>query len=128
MTNKEKILKRATRKVERLNDYIRASIKECGGETDLYLDNSSTIEGLPEHVEANYNIKDDGHLYAGDTELCRAIDNYEDEPDEWFEDWDFADMLKWEKACVRRGVRYFKEYNPELDEDDEAREEFLNNL
>lgn len=127
MTAKDTILKKAMRKVEKLNEFIRESIKECGGETDLYLDNSSTIEGVPEHVEPYYNIKEDGHLYAGETELCRAI--CQDEEDgEWYEDMELADFLKWEKACVRRGVKYFKEYNPDFDDDEEAREDFLNNL
>ena len=128
MATKEQIIKRATSKVEKLNEYIREAIKECHGETDLYLDNSSTIEGVPEYVEPNYNIKEDGHLYVGDSELCRAIYSYDDEPDEWYEDEDLADMIKWEKACVRRGVKYFKEYNPDWDDNEEAHDNFMNSL
>lgn len=122
----QKAIQKANLKAEKLNEYIRKAIQECGGEHDLYLDNSSTIEGSPEYVEPIYIVKQDGHLYAGDTELCRAI--YLDEDGEWYEDWELEDMLKWEKACVRKGVRYFKEYNPELDEDDAARARFLDNL
>ena len=127
MATKETIIKRCNKKVEKLNQFIIDSIKECGGETDLYLDNSSTCIGSPEHCEPNYNIKN-GDLYCGDTYLCGAYRSYEDEPDEWVEDWEFSDFLKYEKACIRRGVRYFKEYNPELDENDDAAEEFYYNL
>ncbi|MBO5707590.1 MAG: hypothetical protein J6T37_01410 [Bacteroidales bacterium] len=129
MATREQIIKRANRKVEKLNEYIRECIKECHGETDLYLDNSSTIEGLPEYVEPNYNIKEDGHLYSGDTELCRAIFTWdEDNEDEWEIDDELNEMLKWEKACVRRGVKYFKEYNPDWDDNEEAHENFMNSL
>lgn len=124
---REKAYQKAFSKVEKLNIFIADSIRKCGGEHDLYLDNSSTIQGAPEHVEPNYNIKEDNHLYAGDEELCRAI-YLEEEDGQWYEDIEFPDMLKWQKACVRRGVKYFKEYNPDLDDNDEAREEFLNNL
>lgn len=134
MATRENAILQARKKVDKLNQYIRESIKECGGEQDLYLDNSSTVEGAPEYVEPNYSIKADGHLYAGDVELCRAIffDDDEDEDGElvmeWYVDDELDEFLKWEKACVRRGVKYFKKYNPELDDDDEARERFLNNL
>ena len=127
MTTKDTLLKRANRKVEKLNEFIKQSIAECGGEHDLYLDNSSSIIGSPEHVEPNYNIKEDGHLYAGDNEICRAI-YFEEEDGEWAEDWEFPDYLKWEKACVRRGVRYYKEYTSDMDDNEEAFENFYYNI
>lgn len=122
---RETVIKKANRKVERLNEFIRKSIEECGGETDLYLDNSSTIVGAPEYVEPNYNIKEDGYLYAGDTEICRAL-YFAYGENEWYEDNELDEMLKWERSCVRKGVRYYKEYNADMDNDNEAK--FFYNL
>ena len=126
MATKEQILKRVSKKVEKLNQFVTDCINECGGEHELYLDNSSTIIETPEYCEPNYNIKD-GALYCGDNYLCGAI-CFDDEENDWYEDFELADFIKYEKSCIRKGVRYFKEFNPEIENDPEKVEEFYYNL
>ena len=123
---KEQLTKKVLKKVDKLNQFISECICDCGGCNDLYLDNSSTIISSPEPVEPNYNLKDTD-LYVGENYLCGAM-CYDDEENEWFEDFELNDYIKYEKACIRRGVRYFKEYNPEIESDDAEVENFYYNL
>ena len=126
---KSVVVGKVNRKVEKLNEFVRESIKACGGEQEIYLDNISTIEGLPKYIEPNYNVKDDGYLYAGDIQLCRAYYKWEDgSDDDWTEDDELSDTIRWEKACIRRGVRYYKEYSLDFDENEAAKEKFMNSL
>jgi hypothetical protein len=125
---KEQVLKRVNKKVEKLNQFVLESIASCGGEHEIYLDNSSTIISSPEFCDANYIIKEDGFLYAGETNLCRAFAEYEDEKGDFFVDFELDDFIKWEKSCIRRGVKYFKEFNPEIEENVEKFEEYYYNL
>ena len=125
-TTKDEMLNKLNKKVERLNKFIQSSIDECGGEHDLYLDNSSTVEGTPEYIEPNFSINKQGKLMEGNTVLCDAA--CYDRAEGWYESWELDDYIKWTKSCVRKGVKYFKEYSPELDDNDEAREKFLEEL
>ena len=127
MTNKQTIINRCQRKVDNLNKFVSDCINECGGETDLYLDNSSTVIGSPEHVSPQYRIDSKGRFMICGTFLCYAY-WYDKETREWYIPDDFDEMIKWEKACVRRGVRYFKEYNPDWDNDVDKVQEFIENL
>ena len=125
-TTKTEMLNKLNRKVEKLNKFIQSCIDDCGGEHDLYLDTSSTVEGLPEHIEPNFSISKDMKLMEGEDVICEAA--CYDKAEGWYESWELDDYIKWTKSCVRKGVRYFKEYNPELDDDDEAREKFMEEL
>ena len=127
MTQKEKVTKKLQNKVDNLNKFVEEKIKECGGENDLYLDNSSTVISCPEIVLPNYNINDKGYLCKGDEILCTAL-LYDKEYKEWYIDDEVNDYIKWEKQCINRGVKYFKEYNPEWDNDENIQEDYYYNL
>ena len=125
-TMKDEMLNKLNKKVERLNKFIQSCIDDCGGEHDLYLDNSSTVEGCPEYIEPNFFIDKDCRLMQGDEYWCMAAIHDIDEG--WFESYELDDYIKWIKSCVRKGVKYFKMYSPELDDNDEEREKFMNEL
>lgn len=125
MTKKE-VLTKAQKKVEKMNAFVLKCIEENCGETDLYLDNTSTIIGAPEAIEPNYRIQD-GRLYKGEEYLCRVIE-YDEEEKTYFEDFEFQDFLNFEKACIRRGAKYWQKYTEKCEESEAALERFYYSL
>lgn len=53
---------------------------------------------------------------------------YDDEEGYWFDDYDFKDQISYLRSCIKKAIKYFKEYNPEWDDDEDKRENFLGNL
>ena len=44
----------------------------------------------------------------------------------WFDDMDFKDQISYLNKCIKKAIKYFKEYNPEWDDDEDKRDKFLN--
>lgn len=53
---------------------------------------------------------------------------YDDEEGYWFDDYVFKDQISYLRSCIKKAIKYFKEYNPEWDDDEDKRENFLGNL
>lgn len=53
---------------------------------------------------------------------------YDEEEGYWFDEYTFKDQMSYLRGGIRKAIKYFKEYNPEWDDDENKRENFLDNL
>lgn len=131
------IPKKAFRTVEKINNELRELKEMTGEEYPELLDTSSgteiffkifsdvTIENgcLKWMEESSDNWRNDG-ISQEKWNLVR----YDEEEGYWFDEYAFKDQISYIRSGIKKAIKYFKEYNPEWDDDENKRENFLGNL
>ncbi len=129
------IPKKAFKAVEKLNLALKELQKITGDENPELLDTSSGTESffsmLTDVKIENGHLKwiqtDDGWKNANREEDWNVI-RYDDDEGYWFDEYSFKDQIKYLNSCIKKAIKYFREYNPEMDDDEKAREQFLGDL
>ena len=131
------IPKKAFRTVEKINNELRELKKMTGEEYPELLDTSSgseiffkiisdvTIEnGCLKWMEESSDTWRSNRISQEKWNLVR----YDEEEGYWFDEYDFKDQISYIRSGIKKAIKYFKEYNPEWDDDESKREDFLGNL
>lgn len=130
--------KKAFKAVDKLNKELNDYRTITGEDVpDLY-DNSSTIIGESFGIVGDISIVDGCLVWIEQKlnyhtskleqseEKWSLVRDYEGEI--WFDGDELNDHIKYIRGCIRRGVKMFKEYNPEYDDDEEKAEKFFDEL
>ena len=126
--------KKAFRMVEKINAELRQLKEMTQEEYPELLDTSSGIENFYQIISDV--VIEDGHLrwterepFSGkiieeDWNLIRE----DDEDGYWFDDYDFKDQISYFRSGIKKAIKYFKEYNPDWDDDEQKHEDFIMEL
>lgn len=126
--------KRAFKAVEKLN----LALKELAALTD---DENPELLDLSTGSESFYNIIGDVRIENGRLKWMQEDHDWfskgpheedwnlirqDDETGEiWFDDLDFKDQISGLNSGIKKATKYFKEYNPDWDDDENKRERFF---
>lgn len=106
-------------------DYPILLSTDTGSEWFYEIRGDVTIEnGVMKWVEYDTNYGR-GKLHKEEWNLVREDD---DEGSYWFDEYEFKDQLHYLNSGIRKAIKYFKEYNPEMDDDEKAHDKFINDL
>lgn len=53
---------------------------------------------------------------------------YDDIEGYYFDEYGFKDQISYIKQCIKKSIKYFKEYNIEMDDNEDIRTNFIENL
>lgn len=131
--------KRCFNKIEAINKELQELKNMTGDEYPELLDTSAGYESFtkiigPVKIEDGcvvYTEKDDDYWRSNrepTTERERIIDFDEDEQTYYFRDYEWKDVIRYFTNGIRKAKKYFLEYNPEWDEDEEKRDKFLGDM
>jgi len=131
------IPKKAFKMVEKVNNELRQLKEMTQEEYPELLDTSTgseiffkvisdlTIEnGRLKWTEESNEMWKKNRISEEDWNLVR----YDEEEGYWFDEYEFKDQISYLRSCIKKAIKYFNEYNPEWDEDENKREDFLGNL
>lgn len=128
--------KKAFNQVRKLNSNL-SSLKELTDEENPELLDTST--GVESFFTIIGNVKiENGHLrwiqddqdynskgpHEEDWNLIRE----DDEEGYWFDEYEFKDQVGYLNRCIKKAIKYFQEYTPEMDDNEEERNSFLTNM
>ena len=131
------IPKKAFKMVEKVNNELRQLKEITGEEYPELLDTSSGTEVFFKIIgdvriedgclkwteESNeYWKKDRTSQESWKLVMCDEEEGY------WFDDYEFKDQMSYIRGGIKKAIKYFKEYNPEWEDDEGKRENFLGNL
>jgi len=135
--NKENLNKyvpnRCFKTLEKLNNELENFRQRCGEDFPTLLDTSAGTECFFEIVELptiNNGVltwKENETFGGTHTEEWNLV-RYDDEEGYWFDNDDFKDQIGYLRSCMKKALKYFEEYDPAFDEDEEKRNSFLNGL
>ena len=135
-----KIPKRITNKIEKFNSDLAEAVKMIEDEFVL-LEDDNFFSLTPLKIEGDkVTFTQTFREYGGDKAYEEEIvivkrrdpkdpDFDDDDPLAWIDDDEFKDWMRFLNLSLRRGKKYFKDYDPnKYDEDPEAEERFLQSL
>lgn len=133
--------KRCFNQVAKLNAALKELQQMTGDEYPEILDTSAGYESFIkiigdvriENGELIYTELDDGvGSWYRKAEPSEERENLvvwdDDEQSYYFSDWGWKDTMSYLNNGVRKAKKYFQEYNPDWDEDEEQRGRFLNGM
>ena len=130
------IPKKAFKAVEKLNLALKELARITGEENPELLDTSTGVESFftvygevkIENGHVQWMQEDHDWRSRGPQLEDWCVIREDDKTGEmWFDDMDFKDQISYLNKCIKKAIKYFKEYNPEWDDDDEdKRDKFLN--
>ena len=141
---------RYRKRVSRLNAYINEVVEKVGS-NEVYLDKSSTFVSLPDSIWPFEEVVTENPerelVFKQKYEMSRFTASgiekneefytirikweYDEESDEWYSDYhgdsfDFEEDMRYIKKCVRNGLRFWENEDPdrflEQEEDEEGGE------
>ena len=131
------IPKKVFNMVNKLNAELR-SLKEMTGEEYPELLDTSTGSEVFFYIIDEIVIDDGcmvwtekGNSYFDYDEISEERINlvrYDDDEGYWFDEYEYKDAVKYIRSGIRKAIKYFKEYDPEWDDDDNKRDEFIGSL
>ena len=129
------IPKKAFKAVEKLNVALKELAKITGEENPELLDTSTGVESFftvigevwIENGHIKWTQEDHEWNSRGPQQEDWCVVREDDETGEmWFDEYDFKDQISYLNKCIKKAIKYFKEYNPEWDDDEDKRDKFLN--
>lgn len=129
------IPKKAFKAVEKLNVALKELAKITGEENPELLDTSTGVESFftvigevwIENGHIKWTQEDHEWNSRGPQQEDWCVVREDDETGEmWFDEYDFKDQISYLNKCIKKAIKYFKEYNPEWDDDENKRDKFLN--
>lgn len=129
------IPKKAFKAVEKLNIALKELARITGEENPELLDTSTGVESfftvigevLIENGHIKWTQEDHEWNSKGPHQEDWCVVREDDETGEiWFDEYDFKDQISYLNKCIKKAIKYFKEYNPEWDDDENKRDKFLN--
>lgn len=129
------IPKKAFKAVEKLNVALKELARITGEENPELLDTSTGVESFftvigevwIENGHIKWTQEDHEWNSRGPQQEDWCVVREDDETGEiWFDEYDFKDQISYLNKCIKKAIKYFKEYNPEWDDDENKRDKFLN--
>lgn len=131
------IPKKAFKMVEKVNNELRQLKEMTGEEYPELLDTSSGTEVFFKII-GDVRIEDGCLKWTEESNEYWKKDRtsqeswklvmYDEEEGYWFDDYEFKDQMSYIRGGIKKAIKYFKEYNPEWDDDEDKRETFLGKL
>ena len=127
--------KKAFRMIDKVNNELRQLKELTGDEYPELLDTSTGAESF--YAIVSDVVIENGHMkwyekepYSGKihVEDWNLIRKYDGEEDYWFDDDDFKDQVSYLRSGIKKATKYFKEYNPDWDDDENKHERFIDSL
>lgn len=128
--------KKAFKLIDKLNLALKELATTTGEEHPQLLDMSSGVEFFFD-ILSDVKIEN-GHLKwmqsdhewnsKGPHEEDWNLICYDEDEGYWFSDSDFKDQVGYLNKCIKKAIKYFQEYSPEMDNDEKARDKFLGEL
>lgn len=128
--------KKAFKTLEKLNIALKELAKATGEEHPQLLDTSSGVEfffdilsdvkienGVLKWVQEDHEWNSKG---PHDEEW--NVIRHDDDEGYWFDEYDFKDQVSYLNKCIKKAIKYFQEYSPDMDDDENARDKFLGEL
>lgn len=129
------IPKKAFKAVEKLNFALKELARITEEENPELLDTSSGVEffftvfGDVRIEDGCLKWRQEDHEFNSKgphDEVWSVVREDEDTGEMWFDEYDFKDQVGYLNKCIKKAIKYFKEYNPDWDDDEEKRDKFLN--
>ena len=125
--------KKAFVAVQKFNRKLNDFRQYTGNDNEEILDTSSGTEWF--FWISELEIKNGALIYDTKDSFSKKVEreswNFvrEDEDEGyWFDMYDFAEHMKYLNKCLNKAIKYFKEYNPDFDDNEKARNNFLSEL
>lgn len=129
--------KKAFKMVDKVNVELSQLKQLTGDEYPEILDTSSGVEmfiqiisdvvienGHLKWTEKGGSYHDWDKVSIEDWNLVRddEVEGY------WFDEYEFKDQISYLRSGIKKAIKYFKEYNPDWDDNDGKREKFIGDL
>ena len=114
--------------VDNFNALRNEAIQLTGSDDDIYYDNSSTFDSGPEYIgKVNLEVRDGFVVMSYETESRIGWSSRREKHlsetrypinEGWFDIDIFKDDLSYMTKCVKRAMKYFREVNPDMTDDE----------
>lgn len=130
------IPKRVFNAVAKLNQALKEFAEYTGDEYPELLDTSTGTESFftiksEIKIENGYItlLQQDAYNFKGPDEERWNLVREDEDGEIWFDEYEFKDTVGYLNKCLKKAIRYFKEYDPDkYDNDNNKREKFLDSL
>lgn len=126
MKEKERIRKR----VEGFNQALADAVAEIGDNKSFIDEYGDMLAIHPMKIKGNELVITTGYIQAGEPDWCE--DKFEivmeDNGEQWLNE-EVPDQISFYRKAIRKGLKYFKTYDPDkYDNDEEAYERYMEEL
>lgn len=128
--------KKAFNQVKKLNANLQSLKELTDEENPELLDTSTGVESfftiigdvMIKNGHLRWTQDDQDYNSKGPHEEDWNLIREDDEEGYWFDEYEFKDQVGYLNRCIKKAIKYFQEYTPEMDDNEEERNSFLTNM